>query len=274
MKTKKHTSEALMSVRSILVLAGVLLAVNGWAQTAETEDSAEVDVSAQQEVPDLGAALEAPDLSVAGSQGASREARQQWRAAREARRKERAEQVRLAKENAAQNQAVPPPASRPATLTGMGDVGGKQAALDIKPSPAVVSHPAAVSRAPALTGIEVSFRLDPRLTKSLYMDMGEGWVSPPISIYAGAQAGTAPTVEARVRAFDAKGLSVDISPEWIPADPEMVRVSPSQGNEVQITVQHAGQSSLKVASQRVSKNLSIMAWYQGDALQVEITEKP
>ena len=54
----------------------------------------------------------------------------------------------------------------------------------------------------------------------------------------------------------------------------MVTVSPRQGNEVQITVQRAGQSSLQVTSQRLSKELSIMAWYQGNAIQVEITQKP
>jgi len=281
MKTNKHPSEALMGVCSILVLAGVLLAGNGWAQTAETEGSEEVDVSAQQEasdlsalqeVPDFGVLLEAPELSMNGGQGASREAREQWRAAREARRKERVEQIRLAKENAAKNEPFPAAVSRPGALTGMAEVGGKQAGLESKPSPAVVARPTAVSHPAALTGIEVSFKLDPRHTKGVYM--GEGWVSPPISIYAGAQIGTTPTVEAKVQALDAKGQPVDLSPEWIPADPEMVTVSPGQGNAVMITVRHAGQSSLQVTSQKASKKLSIKAWYQGDAIQAEISEIP
>ena len=178
----------------------------------------------------------------------------------------------------------------------MADVGGQQAGAGSKPSPAAVSRPTAqtgpahvggkqegsnsnptrvsVSRRPAISDIEVSFKLDPRLTKSLYMYMGESWVSPPISIEAGAQPGTAPTIEAKADVLDAKGQPVELSPDWIPADPEMVTVSPSQGNAVQITVRHAGQSNLQVSSQKVSKKLAIMAWYQDDALQVEISEKP
>ncbi len=230
MKTKRQTIKALTISCSVLALAGALLAVEGWAQTAEIEGSTEPDVSPMQE---------APDLSVVGSQDTAREERERRQAFRETRRKVQLERIRLAKESPAQNEAVP----------------------------------AAVARPAALTGIEVSFRLDPRLTKSLYMYMGENWVSPPFSIHADGQAGTTLSVEARVQGLDAKGQPVDLSPEWVPADPEMVTVSPGQGNEVQITVRHAGQSNLQVTSQKVSKQLSIMAWYQGDTLQAEISQK-
>jgi hypothetical protein len=232
MKTTRQTIKALMISCSVLALAGALLAVDGWAQTAETEGSTEPNISAQQE------AQEAPDLSVDGSQDTAREERERRQAFRETRRKVQLERIRLAKESPAQNEAVS----------------------------------AAVARPAALTGIEVSFKLDPRLTKSMYM--GENWVSPPLSIHADGQAGTTPSVEARVQGLDAKGQPVNLSPEWVPADPEMVTVTPGQGNEVQITVRHAGQSNLQVTSQKVSKRLSIMAWYQGDAIQVEISEKP
>jgi hypothetical protein len=278
MKTTRHTVKALTISCSILVLAGALLAVDGWAQTTETEGSTEPDASAQQEATEVGPAQEAPDLRATGSQDTAREERAQRQAFRETRRKAQLERIRLAKESPARNEVVPADVSRPATLTGMADVGGQQAGSDRKPSlaavslPAVASRPAAVSHPAVLSGIEVSFKLDPRHTKGLYM--GEGWVSPPISIYAGAGDGTTPTVEARADLVDAKGQPVDINPEWIPADSEMVTVSPGQGNEVQITVRHAGQSSLRIASQKLYTQLSIMAWYQGDALQVEISQKP
>jgi len=123
--------------------------------------------------------------------------------------------------------------------------------------------------ATALTGITLSFKLDPRLTKSLYM--GERWVSPPT--YTGVQDGKNLTVEARAHGRDAKGKAMNISPEWIPADPEMVTVTPGQGNQVKITVLRAGESRLEIASQGVSKKLLIKAEYQNSALVGSFTSE-
>jgi hypothetical protein len=119
-----------------------------------------------------------------------------------------------------------------------------------------------------LSDIQVSFKLDPRLTKSLYM--GERWVSPPT--YTGIQEGQF-TVEARVDGVDTKGQAVDVSPEWTPADPTMVTVSPRRGKQVTITVHRAGDTSLRVTSQEISTELSIKAWENGTALQAEISPK-
>lgn len=137
------------------------------------------------------------------------------------------------------------------------------AAAPVKPD----SRGAAGQVAPPISDITVSFKLDPRLTKGLYM--GERWVSPPT--YTGGQQGNEFTVEARAHGR-AKGGLVDISPRWIPSDPDMVAVSPGRGRDVKITVQRAGESTLEVASQEVSKKLSIKAWYQGNALQAEISQ--
>ena len=49
-------------------------------------------------------------------------------------------------------------------------------------------------------------------------------------------------------------------------------VSASPGSQVTITVQRAGQSSLRVTSQGVSKELVIQAEYQGNAIYVEIAQ--
>jgi FKBP-type peptidyl-prolyl cis-trans isomerase len=127
-----------------------------------------------------------------------------------------------------------------------------------------------VSAAPALTAIKLSFKLNPQLTKGLYM--GERWVSPPK--YMSAQAGKSITVEARAHGVDAKGKPRTINPTWTPADPEMVTVTPNEGNAVTITVHRAGESSLRVASQGVVKELPIKAVYQGNVIQVEIAQKP
>jgi hypothetical protein len=52
----------------------------------------------------------------------------------------------------------------------------------------------------------------------------------------------------------------------------MVTVSPSEGNEVKISVKRAGISTLKVAAPGVSKQLSIKATVEGNAFRVEITQ--
>ncbi len=138
----------------------------------------------------------------------------------------------------------------------------KQAAPQNKAVPAAMPRPA------ALVDINVSFKLDPRLTRGLYM--GERWGSPPT--YSGVQEGVF-SVDARVQGLDAKGQPLDISPKWIPSDPKMVTVSPSQGNAVQITVHRAGQSSLQVTSQGFTRTLSIKAAaYRGNAIQAEISQ--
>ena len=138
--------------------------------------------------------------------------------------------------------------------------------------PAAVSRATRETAAPAassVAGIKVSFKLDSRLTQSMYM--GERWVSPPT--YTGVRDGKEITVDARAEVISASGKSTGIGPKWIPSDPEMVTVTPGQGNEVKITVRRAGQSSLKVAAPGFSRELSIKATLQGSAIQVDITQK-
>ena len=131
-----------------------------------------------------------------------------------------------------------------------------------------VSGNAAIAAASALTGITVSFKLDPRLTRSLCM--GDRWVSPPTFTRVGE--GKSVTVEARAHGRDTRGQAVNISATWIPTDPEMVTVTPHGSHEVTITVQRAGQSSLQVTSQGVSKELAIRVTDQNNALQIEIAQ--
>ena len=126
------------------------------------------------------------------------------------------------------------------------------------------SGPAGVS----LTDIKVSFKLDPRVTRGMYM--GDRWISPPT--YIAVQDAKELTVEARSEVLDAKGKLTDINPAWTPSDPEMVTVSPSQGNEVKITVKRTGESTLKLASPGVSKELFIKAMDKGNGIQVEISQ--
>ncbi len=122
--------------------------------------------------------------------------------------------------------------------------------------------------ASALAGINVSFKVDPRITRGLYM--GDRWVPLPY-----AQVGEAKqvTVEARAEGVDDRGKPVSVNPQWTPADPALVTVTPGQGNAVKITALRPGESSLQVTSQGVSRGLAVKAAYKGEVLQVEISQE-
>ena len=137
------------------------------------------------------------------------------------------------------------------------DVSGTQANPENKAVPSAT-----------LTGITISFKLDPRLTRGLYM--GDRWVSPATYTSVGEEKEL--TVDARVRGLDSEGRPKNISPTWIPSDPDMVAVSPSRGNVVKIIVHRAGQSRLKVVSPGFTKELSLKATYIGAAIHVEISQ--
>lgn len=122
--------------------------------------------------------------------------------------------------------------------------------------------------AATLTEINISFKLDPRLTRAQYM--GDRWVSPPI-FTSTLQMGTELTVQARAKGLDGGGRLMAITPEWIPSDPGMVTVSPDRGGEVKIIVKRAGESRLKVVSQDLTRELRIKAMDRGNAMQVEIS---
>lgn len=111
--------------------------------------------------------------------------------------------------------------------------------------------------------IQVAFKLDPQLTQGLYM--GEQWVSPP------TYTTTLETIQARAQGMDGKGKPANADFKWTPSDPEMVTVSPSQGDAVRITVKRDGESTLKVASQGVSRELLIKAKHEGNSMHVEIS---
>jgi FKBP-type peptidyl-prolyl cis-trans isomerase len=126
----------------------------------------------------------------------------------------------------------------------------------------------AASADAGLKDIKISFKLDPRLTRSMYM--GDRWVSPPT--FTPARQGKTTTVEASADGLNGTGKRVKIRPEWIPADPGMVEVTRGQGDDVQITVKRAGESKLKVVTQGFTKELVVKAVDQGDAIAVEIVQ--
>ena len=122
----------------------------------------------------------------------------------------------------------------------------------------------------SLSGIDITFKVDPRLTRSLYM--GDRWISPPTyTLYAPAPDAT---VDARVHGVDATGKRVDVEATWTPSEPEMVTVAPTEASEVTITVHRTGESRLQVSAGRVSRELTVRGTQGDPAFQVEIVQVP
>jgi len=119
---------------------------------------------------------------------------------------------------------------------------------------------------PAVGGIEVTFRVDPRIARGTYL--GDRWISPP---YLRVGEGEQVTVEARAYVLDSAGRPTTIAPAWRSSDPGMVTVAPATGNEVNITVKRAGESRLQIASPGASTDLAIRAAYPNGVIQVEIS---
>jgi len=120
----------------------------------------------------------------------------------------------------------------------------------------------------ASSEIRVSLKLDPTLTSGRYL--GDRWVSPPV-YHSTAQQGQV-TVEARVVRIDRFGGETVIPSTWVPSDPEMVSVSPGQGDLVTIVVRHPGESTLQVTTQVATKTLTVQATSNGDTIWAEISQ--
>ena len=124
----------------------------------------------------------------------------------------------------------------------------------------------AAPTASTIKDIQLSYKRDPRQVDP-YRGIG-AWATGPS--YAGATAQD--TVETVALAVDAKGQPVTASLEWIPSDPEMVTVSPSQGDHVKITVHKTGESQLKITAPGFSKELVVKANSAGKFIVFEITQ--
>jgi len=118
----------------------------------------------------------------------------------------------------------------------------------------------------AASDLRFSFKLDPRLLGGTYG--GVRWVAPPRFTGASAQ----DRVDVRVEAVDSTGASVAARSRWTPADPEMVTISPQEGEVVEIRVNRPGQSAVEVAAGGLSRTLLISATQQGQSVQLEISQ--
>lgn len=117
--------------------------------------------------------------------------------------------------------------------------------------------------------IEVSFMLDPRLTKGLYM--GDRWVASATYSSATGPAGEAISVEARARATG--GAAAGARPfRWTSSDPEMVTVSPREGGAVTLTVRPLGTSTVTVSDGEVSATFDVKPTPVGDRWRVDLAK--
>lgn len=147
-------------------------------------------------------------------------------------------------------------------------------AAEVRPETALLQDlpKAQLTRAPdcPLNDLRVSFKLEPRLTRSLHM--GDRWVSPPNYVQVGAGANC--IVEAGILGLNAEGKAVEIAATWQAADPDMVHVSePGPGNTIKLTVVHPGKTTVEIASQGITKQLALHAVSYGGTLMVGVAQE-
>jgi hypothetical protein len=114
--------------------------------------------------------------------------------------------------------------------------------------------------------VDVSFRLDPRLTSGLHM--GTRWVSPPT--YTRTGDGKTVTVEARARVVGGTAPRSGAKPTWHASQPDMVEISAERGDRVTLTVWRPGESTVTVAGGAATRALTVRAAEVDGALHVDI----
>lgn len=120
-----------------------------------------------------------------------------------------------------------------------------------------------------LVEMTVSFKLDPTLTRSLYM--GDRWVSP--ARFSATSGTDTAVVQVRLQGVDARGVRRSAeAATWVADDPEIVAVSPVTGADVTLTILTEGETFVRVEAGRLSKVLTVKARQDRDVLRVEITQ--
>lgn len=116
--------------------------------------------------------------------------------------------------------------------------------------------------------LAVAFRLDPAVTRSLYL--GDRWVSPPTFRFA--QSGDRYVVQAKLQHVDPHGERVDLSGDWSTPDPGMIAIERHDYGQVTLVIRRAGTTQLRVSAGGASKVLPVHATRTADAMEVTITQ--
>lgn len=140
--------------------------------------------------------------------------------------------------------------------------------------PASQAETATQARSPAgapateAARLDLSFKLDPRVTKGLHM--GERWVSPQTYTSTGPQERV--SVHARAQLVREHSRLPAAPTAWSASAPDMVEVSPPHGEQVQITVRRVGESHVTVSSGGTSRTLLVKASRLSGGLRLDITQ--
>jgi hypothetical protein len=119
---------------------------------------------------------------------------------------------------------------------------------------------------PGAARVDVSFKLDPRLTKGLHT--GDRWVSPRTYRRTGDLKSV--TVDARARVVGGGTKQAHATTAWSASEPDMVEISPEEGEQVRITVWRPGESRVTVNAGSASGTLTVRAAEVQGALRVDI----
>jgi len=123
--------------------------------------------------------------------------------------------------------------------------------------------------AEAPSRLEITFKLDERLTRGLYM--GDRWVSPP-TYTTNLPVGTA-VVDARADVVEPGGKRSPAAARWATSDPAVAVVTPAEGSAVRISVLEDGEARLDVTTGGLSRELIVRTVRKEAALLVEIHQQ-
>lgn len=120
----------------------------------------------------------------------------------------------------------------------------------------------------AETRTVVSFRLDPSVTRGLFL--GDRWVSPPVFHFA--QPGKQYVVQAKLQSVDAQDQYTDLNGNWSTDDPEMIAITRHELGDATVVVRRAGEARVFVAAGGETKALRVKALATADAMDVSISQ--
>ena len=134
------------------------------------------------------------------------------------------------------------------------------------PSPAIA--PANQRPGQRKPEIAVAFRLDPDLTRGLFL--GERWVSPPSFFFA--QPGSQYVTQGKAQYVDAFGERVDVAADWATSVPDMIALTPHASGDATIVVSRPGDGEFTVATRYGTKRVQVHALQVGDGMQVDFRQ--
>jgi hypothetical protein len=161
---------------------------------------------------------------------------------------------------------LPPPRAHAAARPPVAAAPSPQEPVVSRPAERGGVSPPPPAPVPGAARVDVSFKLDRRLTSGLHM--GDRWVSPRTYTSTGERGRVG--VEARARVVGGGAGRPIARTAWTASEPDMVEVSPGEGDEVRITVWRPGESRLTVTAGAASGTLTVRAAEVRGALRVDI----